>query len=89
MELCVIHLLPPILPFRYLRFCIYWLPQCFTAELVSWCFKLSQPQRIVSGLRETFIKRCIVERQKRPEEQSEKAESCRENLWNEIQLKGS
>ena len=22
------------------------------------------------------------------EEQSEKAESCRENLWNEIQLKG-
>ena len=24
----------------------------------------------------------------RPEEQSEKAESCRENLWNEIQVKG-
>ena len=24
----------------------------------------------------------------RPGEQSEKAESCRENLWNEIQLKG-
>ena len=24
----------------------------------------------------------------RPEEQSQKAESCRENLWNEIQLKG-
>ena len=24
----------------------------------------------------------------RPEEQSEKAESCRENLWNEMQLKG-
>ena len=24
----------------------------------------------------------------RPEEQSEKAESCLENLWNEIQLKG-
>ena len=24
----------------------------------------------------------------RPEEQNEKAESCRENLWNEIQLKG-
>ena len=23
----------------------------------------------------------------RPEEESEKAESCRENLWNEIQLK--
>ena len=24
----------------------------------------------------------------RPEEQSEKVESCRENLWNKIQLKG-
>ena len=42
------------------------------------------------GLRETFIKRDIVERTNkaeiRPEEQSEKAESC-ENLWNETQLK--
>ena len=27
-------------------------------------------------------------REVRPEEQSEKAESCRENLWNETQLKG-
>ena len=39
----------------------------------------------MSGLRETFIKRCIVERTNkaeiRPEEQSEKAECCRENLW--------
>ena len=25
--------------------------------LVSWCFKPSQPQRITSGLKETFIKR--------------------------------
>ena len=25
-------------------------------RLVSWCFKLSQPQRIISGQRETFIK---------------------------------
>ena len=24
----------------------------------------------------------------RPEEQSERADNCRENLWNEIQLKG-
>ena len=36
--------------------------------------------------------RCIVERankaEVRPEEQSEKAENCRENSWNEIQLKG-
>ena len=43
-------------------------------------------------MRETFIKKYIVERtnkaEMRLEEQSEKAESCRENLWNEIQLKG-
>ena len=59
---------------------------------VSWCFKPSQPQRIISGLGENFIKRYIVERTNkaeiRPEEQSEKAESCPENSWNEIQLKG-
>ena len=59
---------------------------------VSWCFKPSQPQRIISGLRETFIKRYIVERTSkaeiRPEEQIGKAESFRENLWKEIQLKG-
>ena len=59
--------------------------------LVSWCFKPNQPQRIISGLRETFIKRCIVEKgnkaEIRPEEQGEKTESCRENLWNKIQLK--
>ena len=29
-----------------------------------------------------------VRQKKRPEEQSEKAESCRENLGNKIQLKG-
>ena len=58
------------------------------SELVSWCFKPSQPQRAISGLKETFIKRYIVERTNKaeisPEEQSEKAESCRGNLWNEI-----
>ena len=46
----------------------------------------------MSGLRETFIQRYIVERTSkaeiRPEEQREKAESCWENLGNEIQLKG-
>ena len=35
---------------------------------------------------------CIAERTSKaeikPEEQSEKAESCREDLWNEIQLNG-
>ena len=40
-------------------------------------------------MRETFVKRYIVERtnkaKMRPEEQSEKEESCLENLWYEIQ----
>ena len=61
-------------------------------KVVIWCFKPSQPQRIISGLKETFAKRYIVERtnkaEGRLEEQSEKVESCRQNLWNEIQLKG-
>ena len=60
--------------------------------MVSWCFEPSQPQRIISMLKETFIKRHIVERtskaEVRPEELSEKAYSCWENLWNEIHLKG-
>ena len=47
---------------------------------------------IISGLKETFIKRYLVERTNeaeiRPEDQSKKVESCRENLQNEIQLKG-
>ena len=42
-------------------------------------------------LRKTFIKRYIVEKtnkaELRPEERSEKAKGCRENLWNEIPLK--
>ena len=36
-------------------------------QLVSWCFKPSQPQRIISGLRETFTKRYIVETTKKAE----------------------
>ena len=43
-------------------------------------------------MKETFTKKYIVERTNkaeiRPEEQIEKAENCRENLWNEIQPKG-
>ena len=43
-------------------------------------------------MKETFNKRYTVERTNKAkiklEEQSKKAESCRENLWNEIQLKG-
>ena len=56
------------------------------AWLVNWCFE------ITSGLKETFIKRYIVERankaELRPHEQREKTDCRRENLWNEIQLKG-
>ena len=52
----------------------------------------SQLQKIISGLRETFIQRYIVERTNKAElrlgEQSEKTKSCWENLLNEIQLKG-
>ena len=62
-------------------------------ELVSYrCFELSQPLRIISGLMEIFIKRHVIERTNKAEisltEQSKKTESCRETLWNEIQLKG-
>ena len=60
--------------------------------MVNWCFEHSQPLGIISGLKETFIKRYTVERTSkaeiRAEEQSETTESCREKLWNEIQLKG-
>ena len=46
----------------------------------------------ISGLKETFMKRYRFERSTkaeiRPEEQNEKAESCGENLWNEIRSKG-
>ena len=59
---------------------------------VSSCFEPSRPLGIISGLKETVIKRYIVERTNkaeiRPKEQSEKIESCRENLWNGIRLKG-
>ena len=60
--------------------------------LVYWCFGSSRPLRITSGLKETFIKSCIIERtskaEVRSEEQSENTECCRENLWNKMQLKG-
>ena len=53
-------------------------------------FKAGQSQSIISGLMDTFMMRHIVERTNkaeiRPEEQSEKVESCRENLWDKIQL---
>ena len=44
-------------------------------------------------MKETFIKRYIIVKRTnkaeiKPEEQSKKVESCGENFWNEIQLKG-
>ena len=68
------------------------LPSAFLSDgvvyLANWWFQSSQPLGIISGLKENFIKRYIVERTNkaeiRPEEQSEKTESCRENLWSEI-----
>ena len=39
------------------------------------------------GLKETFIKR-YNKAEIRPEEQSQKTKSCRESLWEEIQLRG-
>ena len=52
--------------------------QCY---LVKWCFEPSQPLGIISELKETFIKRHMVERTNkaeiRPEEQ--KTESRQEN----------
>ena len=47
-------------------------------SLRYWCLKPSQPQRIISGLRKTFIKRYIVERTNKAEKDrknSEKVES--------------
>ena len=61
------------------------------SELVNWCFEPSHALWTISGLKETSIKRYIVERTKkaeiRPEEQSRKNASCRENIWKEIQSK--
>ena len=55
------------------------------SKLVSRCFEPSEPERIISGLRESFMKRYTVERTNKaeevgPEEQSKKADSCRENF---------
>ena len=53
--------------------------------MLSWCFKPSQPQRIISGLTETFHKEIYIDEttnkaEIRPEEQHKKAESCFENF---------
>ena len=68
-------------------------PQSVSQSINCVCvFKPSQPLGTISGLKETFLKRCIVERtdkaETRPEEQDEKTDSYWENLWDEIQLRG-
>ena len=46
----------------------------FFLQLVSWCFKPSQPQRIILGLRETFTKTYIVERTNKAKNKTRKIE---------------
>ena len=62
-------------------------------QLVNRYFEPSQPLQIISGLMETFIKRCAVERinkaEIRSKGQSQKMQSFGENLWNENPLNGS
>ena len=52
--------------------------------LGTWCFKPTPPLRIISGLKKAFIHRYLVERTDKTgiksEEQSERAESRRENI---------
>ena len=55
-----------------------------SSELVNWSFEPSQPLGIISGLKETFIKRYIAERTNkaeiRPEERSKKTELSKGRL---------
>ena len=46
--------------------------------MVSWCFKLSKPQKIILELRETFIKRCVVESTNKEMERESERERKRE-----------
>ena len=50
--------------------------------------KVNDPkEKIGRGLEKKIVEK-TNKTEIRPEEQSEKTESCRENVWNEIQLKG-
>ena len=51
--------------------------------MVKVSFKTNQQQRIISGLRETFIKRYIVARTSKTGRTER-----RENFWNEMQFRG-
>ena len=63
----------PLLDPVWLQPCLQMLLKQSVSQLVRWCFQPSQPQMITSGLKETLLKRYIVERTSkteiRPEEQ--------------------
>ena len=65
-ELVMIFLEPPFITSDFF----------FRSKVSLWCFLVQSPERIISGLKETFIKRYIVEwankAEIRPEEQGEK-----------------
>ena len=56
--------------------------------VVSWCFKPSQPQRIISGLKETFRKRHIVERTNKAEIRLEEQSEKRRVVWRIYGMRG-
>ena len=76
---------PSVHTFNNTLHLLLWLQR--VSSLVSLCCKPSQPQRITSVLRETFIKRYIVERTNKAvlKDQSKKMELLREFIeWNRV-----
>ena len=53
-------------------------------KIVNWCFEPSQPQGIISGLKETFIKRYIVERTNKAKIRPKKTEQENRKLSGEL-----
>ena len=84
------HSVLPVLFLSYWPFQLYiFLKVSLSPKLVS---AQSTTKDYIRAEGETFIQKYVAERTNkaeiRPAEQSEKVESCPENLWNEIQLKG-
>ena len=60
-----------------------------TEQPTSPSCKTEATHKILGGFQRKYTDETTnIKAEIRPEEQSEKAESCQENLWNEIQLKG-
>ena len=62
-------------------------PKSLQEKLVSWYFEPSQPLGIISGLKETFMKRYIylkgpIRQRSDRENRVRNWRFCRENLWN-------